>query len=194
MREEIENYEENEKPIWNKNAIWNKIEGTIEPNTTRVLLFPWIKFVAACGLLLIGMGWIIHQNSTQYSGISVLNEHSNTIQYITKFDTVYKIKTVQHHSIVKQYEIVRDTILALQPSVLVRDTVLVTKEIYVENRTSNDSSKTQKNKIANANTLNYVFIEPIGNYNPKTISKINFFNKESLPKGNQVKQTFIVLK
>jgi hypothetical protein len=194
MKEEIENYEENGKPIWNKNAIWDKIEDKIEPKESTVLLFPWIKFAAACSLLLMGLGWIVNQESNK--GISALPmaDNQTEMRFIKTTDTVFMNRTVQNNTIVNKIITKVDTIHTQANAYVVRDTIMITNEIYVTAPTRNDSLKTQKSKPSNSSKMQYAFIAPIGNYTPKTTTSFKIFNKEPLPKGDQVKQTFIVLK
>lgn len=194
MKEEIENYEENGKPIWNKNAIWDKIEDKIEPKESTILLFPWIKFAAACGLLLLGLGWIVNQESNKEIGTLPLADNQTEIQYIKTTDTVFVNRTIQSNTIVNKTITKVDTIFTQANAYVERDTVLITKEVYVTTPATNDSLKTQKLKPSNSNKIEYAFNAPVGNYSPKTTTSFKIFNKEPLPKGDQVKQTFIVLK
>lgn len=194
MKEEIENYEENGKPIWNKSAIWDQIEEKIAPEEKTVLLFPWLKFAAACGLLLMGLWWITNQASHTNLSTRTIADHQTEIEYINKTDTVYITQTIQNNTIVNQIKTKTDTVYSLPEVYTIRDTVLITKEIYVTSPILNDSNKTQKTKQSNSDKIHYSFNEPFGDYSPKIITSFQIFNKEPLPKGNQVKQTFIVLK
>lgn len=196
MKEEIENYEENGKPLWNKSAIWDKIEAEIVTTPSETVLFPWLKFAAACGILLLGIWWIVgNENSSSFTNSSLVNVEPST-KTIVKKDTIYltQTQTIENNVIVNRTSRIIDTVFGPQQYFTVYDTVLLTKEIYIASAPIIDTAANRSSKIPKTTQLEFAFNEPIGNYTPKTITSFKIFNKEPLPKGNNVKQTFIVLK
>lgn len=135
MKDKFENFENRNKPNWNKDQHWENISKKIQKNKKGLLIFPILKYAAAACILLSGWIWGYFYGTKTYVPDLVLNKTPQK-------DTVY----LTH--------VIRDT--------LEIERVLVQNKFV--NTSSNVKSQPKLNseiKIENVVTINFPLLPKV---------------------------------
>ena len=190
MQKKFEKHESCEKPLWNKQAVWENIEAAVLEKDRKPLAVWWFKLAAACILLIFGLLFL---NDLSFKTDKFVRSSQNSPNKIVKImrDTIYK--TVTDTEFVIQKNTIRDTIWLKEKSLVIHDTFTTIKEVWVEKTMETSEKKQDIKPIKKEDSqIKYSFNQPVGEYFPKTQIRFKFINKAVYPADNNTKENFIV--
>jgi hypothetical protein len=195
MKNNFDQHEMNQKPVWNKEQTWRSIETLMaKEHSTKVIPIAWWQSVAAAILFMacgFGLGYL-GKNMNELAPLNnkIITDSIYLTQY--KVDTLYievlkdVINTTKSNSriIVKNIE-VHDTIWKdkyKEVFAFKTDTIILDKQII------------EDNKPINTPDIMFAFNPPIGELKPRSTTKFRLFNRSTSNAGRYGNDIFLVLK